>query len=191
MFFSKVADRGFSLMELMVVLGVITIMSAIALPRVVEWRENARLKSAARDLYSSLQKARLLAVKTNREYAIEFDTNLNSYTLVNSGDDRDYSQKTDNQPEQTVYLNSYGSGVKYGHKPATKEATVSAGTFGGNTADNVSHINNVVVFNSRGMLNNTGYIYLNNNAESLSYAVGTPQVSGGLVLKKWGGSDWH
>ncbi|MCD6321460.1 MAG: GspH/FimT family pseudopilin [Clostridiales bacterium] len=65
---------GFTLIELMIAIGIISIMTAIAVPAVMNWLPNYRLKAAARDLYSNMQKAKLEAVKRNTNVIIIFTT---------------------------------------------------------------------------------------------------------------------
>ena len=65
---------GFSLMEIMVVIAVIGIIAAIALPNFFSWLPNIRLKSSARDLYSNIQKAKLEATKRNVCVGMNFNT---------------------------------------------------------------------------------------------------------------------
>lgn len=62
--------KGFSLVELMVVLAVIGIIAAIAGPAINQWRENKRLGGAARDFYASLQKAKLDAIRNNANVGV-------------------------------------------------------------------------------------------------------------------------
>lgn len=57
--------HGFTLVEILTVVTIIGIMTAIAIPGFSTWIPNMRLKSDARDLYSNLQKAKLEAVKQN------------------------------------------------------------------------------------------------------------------------------
>ena len=65
-------NSGFTFVELMIVIGMISILSAIAVPSAMKWMPNYRLKAAVRDLYSNMQKARMVAVKTNQNVLIEF-----------------------------------------------------------------------------------------------------------------------
>ena len=65
-------QAGFTLVELIMVTVVISILAAIALPNIIAWLPNYRLKSAARDLVSNMQRARMEAVKENTDVIIQF-----------------------------------------------------------------------------------------------------------------------
>ena len=64
--------RGFTLVEVLIVVSIILMLAAIAIPVFSNWLPNYRLKSAARDLYSNMQKARMVAVKTNTTSTLTF-----------------------------------------------------------------------------------------------------------------------
>ena len=79
-------NKGFSLMELMTVIGILAILCAIAIPGFIGWRSKAQLSRAARDVYSSFQKAKMASVRRNEncgikfrahDYVIYMDFNLN------------------------------------------------------------------------------------------------------------------
>ena len=65
-------QAGFTMVELMIVIGVIAILSAIAVPNIMSWLPNYRLKAAARDVISNFQKAKMEAVKAHKDVIIQF-----------------------------------------------------------------------------------------------------------------------
>lgn len=67
-------EYGFSLIELLVVIGIIGILVAISFPNLLTSADDYRLKAAARDIYSDMQQARLQAIKGNTLVCLSFTT---------------------------------------------------------------------------------------------------------------------
>lgn len=69
------SDRraGFSLIEVMVVIAIFAILSAIAVPNAIAWRNNARFNAAVREIKSAIEGARMAAVRSSLQSNITFN----------------------------------------------------------------------------------------------------------------------
>ena len=88
-------QAGFTMVELMIVIAVIAILTAIAVPNIISWLPNYRLKSAARDVVSNFRKAKITAIKMNRNCAITFNQavggiNYDYVIFVDADNDLEY-----------------------------------------------------------------------------------------------------
>jgi type IV fimbrial biogenesis protein FimT len=184
-FSGKYRSKGFTLVELMVVLCMIAILTAIAIPRFIDALPRYRLKAAARDLYSNMQKAKVKAIKEHKVWGISFDTTAGSYQICyEDGPAPVWASLNDINCPETFSLSGYKSGVKYGSGSAAFDATSTPSAI----TDPVSYTNDVVTFNPRGTCAD-GYVYLTND-ENDAYAVGT-EATGVVKIKKWAGSQWY
>ncbi len=75
-------ERGFSLVEVLVVMAILTVIAAIAVPSVSTWLSSLRYKEAAWDILSKSRLARQLAITKNREHRMEFDMDGRRYRVT-------------------------------------------------------------------------------------------------------------
>jgi type IV fimbrial biogenesis protein FimT len=175
-------ESGFTILELIIVIVILGILTAIGIPNYLSRLPRYRLKSAARDLYSNLQLARLGAIKSNADWALVINRAAGQYQVCSGrGADNTWGGG-DDVVVKIVVLNDYRSGVSYGNGNA---ASPIGATFG----DYITFNNNVAVLNSRGT-GNAGYVYLENSSAATSYGVGK-LTSGVIILKRWDGADWE
>jgi len=70
----RAGQRGFSLIEVLIVVLVVMIAAAIAVPNIFLAVSNLRLRASAGDLSGLMQQARILAAKNNTTYDILYAT---------------------------------------------------------------------------------------------------------------------
>jgi prepilin-type N-terminal cleavage/methylation domain-containing protein len=96
---------GFSLVELIIVIALISIVSAVAVPVWQKYTANTNLKNAAREVMADLSNAKQQAVEENLSvYRLTFNVAGNSYVL----------SRTDTGTVWTKSVASLGNGILIG-----------------------------------------------------------------------------
>jgi prepilin-type N-terminal cleavage/methylation domain-containing protein len=77
----KPNKKGVTLIELIIVFVIIAIGAVLIAPNVGPWLRNYRLRSATRDIVSTMRTAQMKAVSLNSEHRVSFDIAANEYLL--------------------------------------------------------------------------------------------------------------
>lgn len=78
----QICQKGFSLVEVLIVIAIIGIVAAIAIPNLQRYATNSRLKSAAREIMGDIFWCRERTISENRLYRIAFNISpVNTYTI--------------------------------------------------------------------------------------------------------------
>jgi type II secretion system protein H len=75
------STKGFTLIETMIVLGIIGVVSAIALFGWRGYQDNANLRTAAREIMADIAICKKKAVSEGLQYRITFSLTLNNYQI--------------------------------------------------------------------------------------------------------------
>jgi prepilin-type N-terminal cleavage/methylation domain-containing protein len=183
-------SSGFTLIEVMVVIVIIAVLAAIAIPAFSGWLPDYRLRRAARDLYSNLQRAKIGAIKSNSEWRVYFDNSVNPgrYFLcsgpgANAAWDTPPALGGDDDVEMTLSLSDY-EGVDFGNGDAP--TNIDGDPFGPAIDYAPNPLTN---FTPRGTVNFNGYVYISNSKGTV-FGVGTPSPAGVVIIRKYSGGGW-
>ena len=129
-------NPGFTLMELMVVIAIISILSALAVPNFIKLRPKRQLSAATNEILSVMQYARSRALKENTRVGLLFNTANETYKVFfDNGAGANASNGTQDGDEPTVKSGRMPPGINL------KDTTLAA---------------DEVFFDSRGLLSNAG-----------------------------------
>lgn len=78
---TKNNDKGITMLEMMIIVVIIGITSTLAIPRFGQVIDKLKLKTAARDVVSSLRLARSHAVSQRHQFGVYFDRRKQHYVL--------------------------------------------------------------------------------------------------------------
>jgi prepilin-type N-terminal cleavage/methylation domain-containing protein len=74
--------RGITLMELIIVMAIIALGAVLMVPNIAGWIPNYRLRTATRDVVSTLRVAQMKAVARNMDHRVTFVPGEGSYFIM-------------------------------------------------------------------------------------------------------------
>jgi type II secretion system protein H len=162
-------ENGFTLLEMMVVISIMGVLAAMAIPSYVGTMSTRRLTSATDELIGACHLARMRAVRENTNVGVQFDPGNNRYTVF-----------IDDGTNPTIQFEAGETIVQQGILPA------------GVDMYNTNFSNNTVAYNGRGFLaGNAGSTYMKNTKnEYMGLRVniaGRPR----FVRSSDGGGTWN
>lgn len=79
-------NKGFTLVELMVVIAIIAALAAIATPNYIRWKTSQALSGETRNLKGFFEIARSRAIRDRANITVEFDIANNRYEMKEGAD---------------------------------------------------------------------------------------------------------
>jgi len=175
-------NAGFTLIEILIVIAIIGIAAAFGVPTFLDMLPNWRAKSAATDLFSNLQLAKLTAIRRGTNCVVTFSGDPDTATP---------SQYTISIINKTVPLDGYGSDLAF-------RGPLQGPIYPRFEGDTVARPATwTLTFNSRGMVTSNAF---HTNIASMKFTDTDPRrtyyragatTAGVVQMQRYGGTVWQ
>ena len=174
-------NNGYSLVELLTLLVILSILAGWAIPNYSQWAERYEINGESQKLYLDLQLARITALRNNNDVVVTFNTGLNTYVIHND-------TNSDGAQDSGESL-----------KAVSLKHSVQYGFFGTSITDMDGNVvsaplvlangGSVITFNSKGEASTGGSMYLIHGSD---VSEGNFRLKGISVIEATGGVEiWN
>jgi type IV fimbrial biogenesis protein FimT len=177
------APEGFTLVELLIVVTVLSLVATVAIPSFNSYRDQCCVKAVMEDICNMMREAKQNALCADKDYGITFNPDLGKVSLV-SGRGNDDKWNTDDDPVvRSISLAAKGGGLRFGYGSCGPLPDLAA------TTDGITfNTNNTMVCNTD-LTGNAGTVYLiSRSGSAMALVVNSEDFS--YVLWRWGGKKW-
>jgi len=180
-------SQGFSLVELLVVLALLSVIVGIGLPAMLNSLNRSRLAAFAQQTASAMQAARLEAIKrsTVTRVEIHFSANSNSViAYVDTNKNNVYDPPNPSTPTANdilIFQVTAPAGVVYQGPGTTANSNAVYGF------DTISG-GGVVLFNSDGSVSKQGGFRIRDQRANIMEVFVSPQASARIAVRKYAGN---
>jgi type IV fimbrial biogenesis protein FimT len=153
---------GFTIIELMVIIAIISILATVAIPNFFQWRPKRQLSAATKDVFAAMQYARSRALKDNVSVGLLFDKANEEYTVfLDNGAGGNAGNGNLDGDEPTVKSGRMPPGIDL------KDTTLAA---------------DEVFFDSRGLLSNAGGVVNLENSLNVTKSISVIRTGNSRIL---------
>jgi type IV fimbrial biogenesis protein FimT len=154
---------GFTVMELMIVIAIIGILSAITVPNYISYRNNQQVSLAARDIYSALQSAKMSAITDNTTINVLFSPGTASAATYRVFEDLDADNAFDAAADRDIESGQMPPGITMANATFSGDAIATfspmgmprqpngALDFGSVRVSNSNRCNSIIINSSGGI----------------------------------------
>jgi prepilin-type N-terminal cleavage/methylation domain-containing protein len=176
----RIRRRGFTLLEVMLVMAIILIMACVAYPTLSAMYGDVRVKAAADQVRGSWTEARTRAIEDGRGYRFSVQPSTGKFRIAPDapefwdGSNGASGQSTDNYPAPLINEDELGSGITFN----VPDSLPSDGQW-----------TTVAVFNPDGSCQNDVEISLKEDDDSAPIVIKVRAMTGAISVKQSTGKD--
>ena len=164
---SRSLNSGFSIIELLVVLGVIALLSAISLPYIINYKSRYKSEDQALKAMDLMREAGQLALTRRRTFRFEIDLTDNAFLLIdeNGADPDILLKKIPMENPSEVRVDRIPQSVNKPNPPNYADITFSVDSLGhlNSSTPVLGHSTWTARFRSNGSVVNSSNVLINSN----------------------------